>query len=371
MKNTLTTKNKAFDIRKSNLSSLVAFRNSLKTSPFKEVYSSVQSLSRHFLTTLSVSAHNTTDSNGFTYLTDDEFIYEISSEIHEKLENGNKIFTNFVEHLSDDISREGQRRYSDIGYKIPSKNNDNDSYYEILDENRLNIKSKISSVTENFIISYIQKYTSWEFPALEIGVAHSEFTENMIAADPLYLSEIDIQKLYSKLAIFNEVYKFKIRPYYINNDNLDYSALPKNQMSFILAWDVFHTYPKKQLTFMLSQIYDMLTPGGVFLFNYNNCDIPECAKFVEDGILSWMSPTILSNICNEIGLEIEDTYICDELVTVSILKKPGELTTTKTSPPLGKLLYVQELEKINSNSDKIVENNPDNDKTTIAKIRKL
>jgi len=196
------------------------------------------------------------------------------------------------------------------------------------------------------LISIIRGYTNWHYPTLEIGPGHGEWTEHLIAGDPLYIVDIQQEYIHSTLSKFNDVYRRRIRPYLTKpgkEDNFaNLSDLPQQQFGFIFAWNVFNYFPLTELTSYLMESFNLLRPGGVMMFSYNNCDTPACAYSVEVGLRSWMTKNLLIETCTNLGFEIINTQSLEgaEQVHWVEIKKPGKLRTVKAHQVLGGILPI-------------------------------
>jgi len=191
------------------------------------------------------------------------------------------------------------------------------------------------------VIAEIKKYTNFKYPALEIGPGDGQWTEFMVAADPLYLVDIHSEFLESTKSKFPIEYQRRLRNYLLGWHGvpaMDLSMLPQNQMSFVFAWQVFDFYALDKTKLYLEQCFNVMRPGGVMIFSYNNCEYSLAAAHAETGFKSWMPKKVLINTCKELGFEIlttEDTLSGFYWITI---KKPGELKTIKASQSMGKII---------------------------------
>lgn len=193
------------------------------------------------------------------------------------------------------------------------------------------------------ILVRARKYTDWHFPALEIGPGDGIWTEHLIAGDPLYIVDIHQEFLDATLSKFNPVYRNRIRPYLVGSHGIndtDLSMLPQNQFGFIFSWNVFDYFPETHIMLYLEQAMNILRPGGVMMFSYNNCDMYQCAAYAEQGFKGWMTAPLLSEICAKLGFEIINLNSVEETVHWIEIKKPGELKTVKAHQVLGEIVHI-------------------------------
>lgn len=200
----------------------------------------------------------------------------------------------------------------------------------------------VSSESRADLVNAIRGHTDWHYPALEIGPGDGVWTEHLVAADPLYIVDINNEYLQNTLSRFNELYRKRIRPYcignWIANDDFYLMMLPSNQFGFIFSWNVFNYFPLYETKIMLEQCFQLLRFGGSMIFSYNNCEFPAQAEYVEKGFRSWMPKTLLINTCKQIGFEIIKTVDYDNTISWIEIRKPGKLKTVKSHQVLGKII---------------------------------
>jgi phospholipid N-methyltransferase len=200
----------------------------------------------------------------------------------------------------------------------------------------------INDETRSEVVVRLRSYTDWHYPVLEIGPGDGTWTEHLVAGDPLYILERHQEFIDNTLNKFNGVYRNRIRPYLTGmhgrTQEEDMSMLPENQFGFIFSWNVFNYMPLKETIAMLQGSYQCLRPGGVMMFSYNNCDVAQCAEYVEQGFRSWMPSMLLEQTCKDLGFEIIANRSIEETVHWIEIRKPGALTTTKYHQVLGKII---------------------------------
>lgn len=188
---------------------------------------------------------------------------------------------------------------------------------------------------EDMIKRRIHLYTSWQYPTLEIGCRDGEWTQHLVAADPLYVFDKYSEFLDSTSSKFPPEYQRRLRKY-INKD-YDMSALPKNQFGFIFSWGHFNYVSLDTVTQVLKSARDLLRPGGVFLFSYNDGDTPTGAGMAENFAQTYIPKSILIPTCEGLGFEVVQTF--EELPNITWIevRKPGELKTIKAHQVMGKI----------------------------------
>lgn len=252
-----------------------------------------------------------------------------------KLINKNvNLLVDKVEHEIEIASKKFLRR----GYLVNGMFGSNKT--DIATERSTRVSNLSSDVTDR-VLTRIQTYSDWHYPTLEIGPGDGIWTKHLVAADPLYIIDIEQEYLDSTVNQFNEIYRKKIRTYltgpHAGKSEFDYSDLPIGQFGFIFSWNVFDYFPYYETQQVLQQCSKLLRPGGTLMFSFNNCDTVNAVQFVEIGFKSWMNPALLAGLCSQHGLEIIHIEQLNDTVAWVEIKKPGSLTTVKAGPALGKI----------------------------------
>lgn len=205
---------------------------------------------------------------------------------------------------------------------------------------RLNRISQVDPEIKNLVKAQIFLKTQPKFPCLEIGPGDGQWTEYLVAADPLYLLDIHKEFLDFTISKFPGAYQPRIRPYtLIEAEIKDHllEKLPQAQFGFVFAWDVFTYFTPDYFEKYLNSAFQILKPGGSILFNYNNCEIYQNVKYAETGFQSWMPKYLLEKIVKQIGYDIEKHSNIGNVHWV-IIRKPGSLTTIKATQALGRIV---------------------------------
>ena len=195
---------------------------------------------------------------------------------------------------------------------------------------------------KNKIKGKIFSKTDPRFAALEIGPGDGQWTEYMVAAAPLYLVDIYEEFIKSTLQKFPIEYQARVRTYHIgfNEDKENYlDQLPQQQFGFVFAWDVFNFLSADIIEKYLFSVYEILRPGGSFLFNYNNCENHINARHAEIGYKNWMTKGTLEQLSKKYNFIVETTDSHKNIHWI-VLRKPGSLTSVKALQSLGKIILI-------------------------------
>jgi organic radical activating enzyme len=190
--------------------------------------------------------------------------------------------------------------------------------------------------TRILVSAQISKNSSWEYPGLEIGPGEGTWTNQLVAGEPLYLVDIHSEFLMRAKNKFGPEYQRRICCYITSETDL--SMIPQNQIGFVFSWNVFNYLTADLIGQYLTEIFNVLRPGGNCMFSYNNAERYQCAKYVEDGYMSYMPKTLLLELITARNFEIVNTVDLEEHISWVEIKKPGELSTTKQHASLGQII---------------------------------
>jgi hypothetical protein len=247
----------------------------------------------------------------------------------------NKEIIASIEEIINDIN-------NNISEILESKTSD--TFKESVMRSRLVINEPIKNIFNN----KISKLSQIKYPGLQINSKFfsedtcddNDWINYMVASDPLYLLGPNFTNLEKSLLSYPEVYQKRVRLYELN-DKRDLSILPQAQFNIIFCWDFFNYLSIEIIDFYLQHLMKLLKPGGTLLFTYNNCDLVDSAKLVDQDDASWTTPLLLEKIYSNHGFELIefDDIISDDInishVSWVELKRPGELTTSKISQSTG------------------------------------
>jgi len=195
-------------------------------------------------------------------------------------------------------------------------------------------------------ITRLNLYADWRWPGLLIRPEDQDIVEAMCAFDPLYLADIYQSLLDPYIKKFNPVYQNRLRPYQISKfiprkKTLD--ILPQQQFGFVAAYNLFDHYPLYMIKQMLTEIEQLLKPGGVFLFTFNNCDLARNIATFEKGQRSYAPWRLLQPIIQDLGFKIIQTQTQEH--NWCEIRKPGTLKSIRGGQAVAKVFSDTPVEK--------------------------
>jgi SAM-dependent methyltransferase len=252
--------------------------------------------------------------------------------IYSDLEFNRDRFNLVVDRLGQEIQAESTKFFSDnysLELHVESEAIGNIRKVRVMD---------LSSVIRTEIQSRIQLHTSWQYPALEIGCRDGEWTQHLVAADPLYITDQYRDFITATKELFTPEYQQRLRSYLISG--ADMGVLPQGQMAFVFCWNFLNYRSLDTVKEYLKSVKELLRPGGVFMFSYNNGDMHECAGYSEGFWMSYIPKSMLVPMCESLGFEVihtRDSRGEGTAISWIELKKSGTLETVKAHQVLGEI----------------------------------
>lgn len=251
--------------------------------------------------------------------------------IHPILLSSTQKYSELLSAINQRIASESQHFFSD-NYKVELQ------YSEVESIRKVRIMT-LTDQTRDEILNKIRLYTSWRFPALEIGCRDGEWTKHLVAADPLYIVDHFREFTDSATRSFTEEYRRRIRVYLTPEHDL--SALPKEQFNFVFCWNILNYCSLDTVKEYLKEVKTLLRPGGTFMFSYNDGDTEAGAGMAENFFMSYIPKHMLIPLCESIGYLVTATECRDTNVSWIEIRLPGELKTVKAHQVLGEIKYIQ------------------------------
>ncbi len=233
-------------------------------------------------------------------------------------------FSNTVQDLRLNIMRQIQQQEQeyfvnstqlfDTGYR-------NDSVNHIINRT-MSLSDEAAAVFEQ----RLKLYTTWQHPGLIFRPVHLTALHEVVALDPMYLVDTHEALLTSTTQKFTERYQQRVRNYIID----DYAAdamldqLPQGQFGLVAAQNFLNFKPIEIINRIVTEVYDLLRPGGAFVFTYNNCDYAGAVRLAERSFTCYTPGRLVKQTAAAAGYVLN--YEHNEINGVSIMElgKPGE-----------------------------------------------
>lgn len=261
-----------------------------------------------------------------------DLVVEILKEldaIDVALSTSTSKLTQLLDKVKDEVA-EKEIPFFGENYKLEIKHNAVES---IRTQRVMYTKDTITSE----VLDKINLYTNWQYPALEIGCRDGQWTQHMVAADPLYVVDYYRDFIDSTLEKFNPEYQLRLRPYLLKEPADMLAELPLGQFGFVFCWNFMNYASFDTVKEYLKIVRELLRPGGTFMFSYNDGDRPAGAALAESYFMTYVPKHMLVPLCESLGFIITEQRTRDTSVSWIEIRKPGELTTIKAHQVLGEI----------------------------------
>jgi SAM-dependent methyltransferase len=195
----------------------------------------------------------------------------------------------------------------------------------------INRSRSIDSVSKEFLLNKLSALTNWQYPGMVIRPVHSIGLESLVAFDPLYLVDTH-EDLFSPVReLFTPEYQRRLR-YYVIEEYTDRSIfwnLPQEQFGFVYAFRYFDFKPLEILQQYLIEIFELLRPGGTFLFSFNDCDHWRAVGLVENHFCCYTPGRLIKLCVQNCGYEIVDIHNDTAGTSWMELRKSGTLDSIR------------------------------------------
>ena len=246
-------------------------------------------------------------------------------------------FANVSQSLQLMIEQQDQYLY-DQSNKEYHKSFVNDPISLILDR-----KLSIDQDSKNIMLARIRQRGDWRVPGMIIRPCLESYIDDMVALDPLYLVDRDVELLEPAKQCYLPEYQRRLRLYTIDDrkEKPIFKKFPVNQFGLIFAYNYFNFKPLSVISDYLEELFQLLRPGGVLTFTYNNCDRWDCVEFAEKNQMCYTPGNKLKKIAQDHGYIVN--FECNGLSDAKWieLQKPGELTSIRGGQSLAKIVAGQ------------------------------
>ena len=244
------------------------------------------------------------------------------------IEYEKKLVEEMIDNFHDEYDKKSDEIYEG------SKNDTAEYIFERHKENSLFANKEI---WESFK-SRLSLYVSWQKAGLEIHPMYGQVTDLIKGCDPLYLCDTGDQMLFYTKQLWHAKYQARLRYYTFNeSDDKPLNALPNEQFGFIVSVAYFNYKPIKILKKFLINCYDLLCPGGVIMFTYNNCDLSTGVDNVDHAFATYAPKHIVQMILENIGYEVITSIDESNNCSWFEAQKPGERKSMRGGQTLAEI----------------------------------
>lgn len=216
----------------------------------------------------------------------------------------------------------------------------NTGYRNDSPEHIKNRRITVDPVTEMLIQNRLKLYTSWRHPALIIRPAHALGVQDLVACDPMYFADTNGKLLELTESWFTPEYQRRLRRYVIDeySDRPQLADFPQGQFGLIYAYHFFEYRPWPVLEQYLTQCLNLLRPGGVVAFTYNNCDLWRRVGMVEHYSACYTPGRLVKNLIHKLGFETVYEHNDQTNTSWLELQRPGKYSSIRGGQVLASVL---------------------------------
>jgi uncharacterized protein YukE len=201
-----------------------------------------------------------------------------------------------------------------------------------------NIRTPITPEDKDVIRARLDAFNDWRIPGVIIRPGLDDWIDCLVALDPLYLVDMDRILLRPALARYPKVYQQRVRQYAIDETQpMMMRALPMAQMGVIFCYDFFRARPLDIMQKYFQEIWQLLRPGGVFLFTYGDGDRSKAVALTEHGANCHTPSHVVRGMWQDLGFETVFEYESDLGWNYAEIRRPGSIKTLRGGQSLAKI----------------------------------
>ena len=188
---------------------------------------------------------------------------------------------------------------------------------------------------DEFVAARISENINWQSPSLIYKSINPALVTDCLGSYPIYLVSKYKQSFDEIREMFHISQVRKLRFY----DNDRTSQLPQDAIGLMVSVNHFTHASERHIQRDLMMLSDLLMPGGILMFNINDCDYSKCARFFEQGARSYVRGKHVDGMIEEAGLIVtKKEYLSDPSSLWIEVRKPGTRTSIKKAEALGRIM---------------------------------
>lgn len=257
-----------------------------------------------------------------------------SNDIDRGFDNFGKALRDLRAHVQNLINEQHDR------YLVSSLDYFHNEVPWETDEYILDRKLSLSDHDHELLVGRMRRYAKWQTPGLIVRPARESWIDILVSLDPLYLVDRNTALLQPAVSRFHPVYQKRLRQYTIR-ENIGQAMLhdlPSTQFGYCFLFNYLNYRPYEFICQMLQEIYQLLRPGGVVFFTFNDCDQAHGVALSERHWMCYTPGKMLSDHAVELGFNIIDRHRGDNDVAWLELQRPGKLRSLRGGQNLAKVL---------------------------------
>ena len=208
---------------------------------------------------------------------------------------------------------------------------------QMLERKKQSLPTEVDAVFH----SRIAMQTAWQYPGLIIRPGTEYWIKDMVATDPLYIADLNKELLSPWLTSFTPEYQRRLRVHEIAEVMGEplFTSMPKEQVGLCLAYSFFNHRPLELIQRYLTEIFQLLRPGGILMMTYNNCDHEQGVDLAERTFNSYTPKHHLLDIISSLGYTVTFEWSMGAFAWIE-LTKPGELISLRAGQTLARIFPI-------------------------------
>lgn len=266
----------------------------------------------------------------------DNALTKQKDKIQQELDKLDTMLDNFKVDIEHEL-RKKETSYLSKSYTLYENAGESPEYI-------LGRKKEHPIVTDGIIkkklIHAISENCTWKYPGVIVRPPEDDLISPMISLDPLYIMDEDLKLLEETKKKWTPEYQLRLRYSIINDaDEVIFKKIPQAQIGFVLVADFFNYKPLDIIRKYTAEIYNLLRPGGVLLFTYNDCNLANGVRNFEKILYSYTPKSLVIPMLESMGFELVSSFSDANSNTNWVeVKKPGTRTTLRGGQTLGKIV---------------------------------
>lgn len=259
----------------------------------------------------------------------DKHLYEYIDDTLNNLLSLSQIYRQSIDKINE-LTNDLLRQQELIVLKRDYYNYENNERNLELIQERTNLDKDLVKL----LTTEIGSLSDWRYAGIELNPSTGKHTSSMLACDPLYL--------YTGNIVDNESIKNKFNNFFSTKRLLFYNDLtkvPQNQLGLAVSINCYEFLPIDPIKDEMRSVYNMLRPGGRFVFTYNDCEQEASLDFLNGpgAYRTYNTKTLMTSMVQMLGFDIIKQECWREAHSWMVVKKPGDLASKKLSGPVVKI----------------------------------
>lgn len=201
-------------------------------------------------------------------------------------------------------------------------------------ENTLDLKLERHNSDKDWLKTIgteIGNYTEWKYGGIDLNPTNGIHTRCLLACDPLYLYSGNIIDIDAVKNRFNRFYATKRLMFYDK-----FEDLPKSQLGTAVSINQYEFMPIDPIKDEMKKVYNILRPGGYFIFTYSDCELETQLDFLSGPgpYLAYNTKTLMISMIEMLGFDFVKSDSWRDAQSWMIVQKPGNLETIKLGAPV-------------------------------------